>query len=167
MVENAESAAPVEKPGAGTVAAVEKPKAGAVVKPDAEVASRPPVGGKSGHFNPAPGSRRRSRRPAERRQGPFVKYVGPASHREIEPSDWASLVIVPEEGKDPFTKVVWNVKNDKMVETKFFNDDQLDYLLIDDMQPGGGHSFLEVDWVEDENGNVTLDQVVYEEDDEL
>src|SRR5882672_2573968 len=154
MVENAESAAPVEK----STTAVKKPEVGTVAK--APVAT---PGGKVLRSNPAPGSRRRSRTAAQRRQGPFVKYVGPASHREIEPSDWASLAIKPDQDAEPFSKVVWNIKNDKLVETKFFNEDQLDYLLIDDMQPSGGHSFLEVDWVEDADGNVVLDQVVYDE----
>lgn len=157
MVENAESAT-VEKPSA----AVKKPEAGTVAKaPTATPA------GKVLRSNPAPGSRRRrSRTAAQRRQGPFVKYVGPASQRDIEPHDWATLAIVPDDDADPFTKVVWNIKNDKMIETKFFTEDQLDYLLIDDMQPGGGHSFLEVDWVQDADGNTVLDQVVYDDEDE-
>ena len=52
----------------------------------------------------------------------------------------------------------WDPKNDKMIECSAFSDEQLDYLLLDDMQPAGGHSFLEMDY--DANGNLV--QVVEE-----
>jgi hypothetical protein len=39
-----------------------------------------------------------------------------------------------------------------MIPCSEFTDEQLDYLLVDDTQPKGGHSFLEVDY--DDDGNV-------------
>jgi len=99
-----------------------------------------------------PGSARR-RSDKKQRTGPFVKYVGSASERTIQPHDWVSLTIDP--GSAPHT---WNLKNDFILESGEFNDEQLDYLLIDDTQPSGGHSFLEVDY--DDDGNLV--QVVEE-----
>lgn len=143
----------------------ETAKAAGVEKPAATTAAKAPeVTAKAGVLrdNPAPGSRRRVRRGAKRRQGPFVKYVGPASDRRIAPSDWASLPDVGQAPKDkPYDTNVWNLANDKMIESAAFTDAQLDYLLIDDMQPAGGHSFLEVDYNED----GALDQVVYDDED--
>mgnify|MGYP000922524918 FL=1 len=45
-----------------------------------------------------------------------------------------------------------------MIEVSAFSDEQLDYLLLDDTQPGGGQSFLEMDY--DADGNLV--QVVDE-----
>jgi hypothetical protein len=107
-----------------------------------------------------PGVRDRRARRARRneRTGPFVKYVGNASHRVIRESDWGQLGI--KDGKE----VVWEPKNDYMVESKKFSEEQLDYLLIDDMMPSGGHSFVEVDYEEDDEGNRHLVQVIDDED---
>jgi hypothetical protein len=102
--------------------------------------------------NLPPGSRRR-RVEKKRREGPFVKYVGAASQRTISVPDWKSLSIEP--GKAPH---VWDIKNDFILEDSLFSDEQLDYVLIDDLQPNGAHSFLEVDY--DTDGNLV--QVVDE-----
>jgi hypothetical protein len=103
-----------------------------------------------------PGSRRAGANAAHRK-GPFVKYVGEASHRKISAADWASLpgMVAPNGGFQP---TVWEPKNDKMIECAAFSDEQLDYLLLDDNQPSGGHSFLEMDY--DADGNLV--QVVDE-----
>jgi hypothetical protein len=97
-----------------------------------------------------PGVAERKRRVARKtRKGPFVKYVGAASVRVITPTHWNTLGFqdVP---KDGFAQVEWTSKNDYMVESKAFSNEQLDYLLIDDMQAGGrAHSFLEVDYDSD------------------
>jgi hypothetical protein len=93
-----------------------------------------------------PGDRRRRSAKSERK-GPFVKYVGAASDRIVHPHDWVSLSVDP--GNAPHK---WSTDNDYLLESNQFNDEQLDYLLIDDMQPGGGHSFLEVDY--DSEGNL-------------
>lgn len=110
-----------------------------------------------------PGVReRRSRRSRRKeRTGPFVKYVGNASHRVIRASDWGQLGF---EGKEAGNEFLWGPKNDYMIESSKFSDEQLDYMLIDDIQPGGGHAFLEVDFEEDDDGNRQLVQVV--DDDE-
>jgi hypothetical protein len=93
-----------------------------------------------------PGDVRR-RVPRKRRQGPFVKYVGSVSHRMIRPQQWKSLGI---ELKDDTATHVWSVNNEKMIETSQFSDEQLDYLLVDDLQKGTNtHAFLEVDYDED------------------
>lgn len=112
-----------------------------------------------------PGVRERRARRARRqeRQGPFVKYVGDASHRVIRAADWAQLGFEPKSKDAGHQEFLWGPKNDYMVESSKFTDEQLDYLLIDDMMPGGGHSFLEVDWDEDDNGNKVLVQVVDED----
>lgn len=94
-----------------------------------------------------PGDRRR-RVEKKRRTGPFVKYVGSSSDRIIHPHDWKTLTIDPGKGGSN----TWNQGNDYLIETSQFSDEQLDYLLIDDMQPSGGHSFLEVDY--DDDGNL-------------
>jgi len=94
------------------------------------------------------GRRRRVER--KQRQGPFVKYVGAASHRVIRPSDWGSLAFTPKDAKAGHQTFEWSPKNDYLVESDQFTDEQLDYLLIDDVQSGSGaHSFLEVDYDED------------------
>jgi hypothetical protein len=98
--------------------------------------------------------RRRSQKP--KRQGPFVKYVGRASHRVIRPSQWKSLGI---DVKDEGATHTWSVANDKMIESSEFSDEQLDYLLIDDRQSGTNtHAFVEVDF----NDKGQLQQVVPE-----
>lgn len=95
-----------------------------------------------------------------RREGPFVKYVGPVSHRMIRPEQWASLGI---ELKDKTATHVWSVNNDKMIESSEFSDEQLDYLLVDDLQKGTNtHTFLEVDY--DDDGQLV--QVQYEDSSE-
>jgi hypothetical protein len=92
--------------------------------------------------------RRRSKAP--KRTGPFVKYVGNASHRKITPAQWGSLAI---QLKDNRATHIWSVANDKMIESAQFTDEQLDYLLIDDRQPGSNaHAFLEVDY--DDKGQL-------------
>jgi hypothetical protein len=109
-----------------------------------------------------PGSARRSRRVAKkRRTGPFVKYVGHAAQRTISPAEWKTLAHdnVP---KDGYQFNSWDMKNDYIIESDKFTDEQLDYLLIDDVQGNGAHSFLEVDY--DSDGNLA--QVVEDEDDE-
>jgi hypothetical protein len=96
--------------------------------------------------------RRRSKTP--KRQGPFVKYVGRASHRRITPAQWKSLGI---ELKDEGATNTWSIANDKMIESSEFSDEQLDYLLIDDRQSGSTtHAFVEVDY----NDKGQLEQVV-------
>lgn len=105
--------------------------------------------------------KRRVRR--ERRKGPFVKYVGAASHRTITPTEWKATAGVGKDnlGKNPDTTHAWTTKNDYMIESDQFSDAQLDYLLIDDMQIGtGAHSFLEVDY--DDQGQLV--QVLDEEE---
>lgn len=119
-----------------------------------------------------PGSSRRAGKTADKRKGPFVKYVGDASLRVITASDWASLVDVEPKTKRTedkegnatggFSESRWSVlDNERMVEASHFSESQLDYLLIDDMQPGGGHSFLEMDY--DSEG--VLVQVEYSDED--
>lgn len=112
-----------------------------------------------------PGSRRARGVTKARRKGPFVQYVGDASKRTIYPHDWKTLSgvgVEPKSKDEGFNTDTWDVKNDKILEASLFSESQLDYLLIDDMKPGGGHSFLEVDYNED----GVLVQVVYEEDEE-
>jgi hypothetical protein len=91
---------------------------------------------------------RRGRRAAKKgRQGPFVKYVGAASHRIIRPHDWATLAFEPKNKDAGHQTFTWSPQNDYMVESSKFTDEQLDYLLIDDVQHGtNAHSFLEVDY---------------------
>lgn len=96
---------------------------------------------------------RRAQRAA--RKGPFVKYVGAASHRIIRASEWKSLGI---DLKSKDATHEWNHKNDYLIESDQFSDAQLDYLLIDDVVHNGGHSFLEVDF----NDKGQLVQVVDE-----
>lgn len=93
-----------------------------------------------------PGDMRR-RVVKKQRKGPFIKYVGPVSHRIIRPHQWGTLQIPL---KDKEATHIWNVANDKMIEADKFTDEQLDYLLIDDTQPGSGrHNFLAVDYDKD------------------
>ena len=114
-----------------------------------------------GHPTPPGLQERRSRRTRRKeRTGPFVKYVGSASHRVIRPSDWGQLGFKPKDEKVGHMEFLWNPKNDFLIESSKFTDEQLDYLLIDDVMPGGGQSFLEVDYYEDEAGNKVLAQVV-------
>lgn len=104
-----------------------------------------------------PGDVRR-RVPKKQRKGPFVKYVGPVSHRMIRPEQWKSLGIPL---SDDSATHVWSVNNDKMIESSEFTDEQLDYLLVDDLQKGTNtHAFLEVDY--DDDGQLV--QVQYESD---
>lgn len=111
---------------------------------------------------------RRRRSKATQRKGPFVKYVGGASHRVIRAADWGELGFKPKDAtKDnpgQHQEFLWSPQNDYMIESEKFTDEQLDYLLIDDLMPGGGQSFLEVDYEEDENGNRVLVQVVDEDE---
>lgn len=101
--------------------------------------------------------RRRVRK--ERREGPFVKYVGSAAKRDIDPPAWKSLNI---ELKDESATHEWNVANDKMVEANNFTDAQLDYLLIDDLQQGtNAHAFLLMDY-DGDGPDAQLVQAVYE-----
>lgn len=105
----------------------------------------------------APAGSRRAGGTGGKRKGPFVKYVGEASHRKISSSDWASVPgMAPPSGG--YQTNLWEPKNDKMIESAHFSDEQLDYLLLDDTRPEGGHSFLEVDY--DDQGNLV--QVVDE-----
>lgn len=111
-----------------------------------------------------PGLRdRRARRAARKtRKGPFVKYVGAASHRVIRPADWGSLGFTPKDKESGHQTFSWGPKNDYMVESSKFTDEQLDYLLIDDVQQGtNSHSFLEVDY--DDDGQLVQ---VLEDDEE-
>lgn len=101
--------------------------------------------------------RRRVRK--ERRKGPFIKYVGSAAQRDISPSEWRMLHI---ELKDDKATHVWNIANDKMVEADKFNDAQLDYLLVDDLQQGtNAHAFLLMDY-DGDGEDAQLVQAVYE-----
>src|SRR6516164_2008941 len=95
-----------------------------------------------------PGDVRR-RAPKALPQGPFVKYVGDASHRIIRPPQWRALGV---QTKKADATHVWSVANNKMLPVAEFSDEQLDYLLIAATQPRGGHSFLEVDY--DKAGNL-------------
>lgn len=109
-----------------------------------------------------PGDLRR-RGKKEKRKGPFVKYVGAAALRRITPAQWNSLAIdLKKVGDGDDARVVestWSVANDKILEASKFSDDQLDYLLIDDLQQGTNvHAFLLVDY----NENDELIQVTYE-----
>jgi len=98
--------------------------------------------------------RRRTRK--NKRQGPFVKYVGSAAQRRITGPQWRSLGI---DLKDKNAEHVWGIANDKMIEADKFSDAQLDYLLIDDLQQGtNAHAFLLVDY--DEKGQLV--QAEYE-----
>jgi len=107
---------------------------------------------------------RRQRRVARKtRKGPFVKYVGPASHRIIRPYDWATLGFTPKDKDAGHQTFSWSPQNDFMIESNKFTDEQLDYLLIDDVQHGtNAHSFLEVDY--DDDGQLV--QLLDDEDDE-
>lgn len=84
------------------------------------------------------------RRIGERRKGPFIKYVGPAARRVIRPHHWKMKV--DDRVKDAEATHEWSVKNDKLVPMSEFSADQLDYLLNEDFQIGGGHAFLKVDY---------------------
>lgn len=113
------------------------------------------VGGKI--IRKAPEGSRRAGATGAKRTGPFVKYVGEASHRTISAADWASLPgMQPPAGG--YQDNTWEPKNDKMIECSAFSDEQLDYLILDDTQPSGGQSFLEMDY--DADGNLV--QVVDE-----
>lgn len=102
-----------------------------------------------------PGDVRRSGK-SSKRTGPFVKYVGNASHRKITSPQWKSLGI---ELSDEGATHTWSISNDKMIESAEFSDEQLDYLLIDDRMSGSNaHSFVEVDF----NDQGQLQQVVPE-----
>lgn len=77
------------------------------------------------------------------RTGPFVKYVGTAAKRTIAASDWRQLGFTATRGHE------WSEANDYLVESAQFSDEQLDYLLIDDVGPNGQHDFIEADYDED------------------
>lgn len=99
-----------------------------------------------------PGDMRR-RSPRKQRSGPFVKFVGPAAIRRITATDWKTLQIPL---SDDNATHVWSIANDKMIESSKFTDEQLDYLLIDDVQKATNvHNFLEVDY----NSDGQLEQV--------
>jgi hypothetical protein len=105
---------------------------------------------------PKPPGDIRRRAPKPTRKGPFVKYVGDASHRKITPAQWKTLGIGLH---DDVATHTWSVANDKMIESSEFSDEQLDYLLIDDRKAGSNtHAFLEVDY----NESGQLVQVVPE-----
>jgi hypothetical protein len=106
-----------------------------------------------------PGDLRR-RVGVSRRKGPFVKYVGAAAVRRITALQWKSLNINLKKDDDGnVAESVWAIGNEKMLEANRFSDEQLDYLLIDDMQQGTpAHAFLLVDY--DEDGQLV--QAVYE-----
>ena len=96
---------------------------------------------------PRPPGDVRRRVAKKRREGPFVKYVGPVSHRMLRPEQWKSLGIPLE---DDTATHVWSVNNEKMIEASNFTDEQLDYLLVDDLQKGTNtHAFLLVDYDDD------------------
>ena len=63
---------------------------------------------------PQPPGDIRRRKGGPKRTGPFVKYVGQASHRKITPAQWRSLNI-PLEGD--VKEHLWSVGNDKMIES--------------------------------------------------
>lgn len=90
----------------------------------------------------------RRRTPDPRKpNGPFVKYVGIASHRIIRPHHWrAKFGGDDDKMKSPGSTHTWSHKNGKVIPTSEFSDEQLDYLLTEDLQGKGGHSFLEVDY---------------------
>lgn len=142
---------PVNTPGSGGTSSAPEAKANDVLTEDMP---QPP-----GVLTRRAG--RRSNR--KKRKGPFVKFVGQSSQRTITYGDWKSLNIKIK-GEDAENGVrpqhEWDIKNDFLVEVSQFSDEQLDYLLIDDTQPGGGHSFLEVDY-DPETGDLL--QVIYEE----
>lgn len=109
---------------------------------------------------PRPPGDLRRRVARKQRTGPFVKFVGSASHRIIRPEQWGELNVELKNAKATHT---WNVDNDKMIEASEFSDGQLDYMLIDDMQQGiGSHSFLLVDY--DDSDPPQLVQVVEDQE---
>jgi len=61
--------------------------------------------------NKPPGDVRR-RAPKKVVKGPFVKYVGDASHRIIRPPQWKQLGV---QLKDEGATHVWSVANNKMI----------------------------------------------------
>lgn len=75
-------------------------------------------------------------------KGPFVKYVGDATQRIITPAHWGQRH--PDLTSE--TTHVWDMKNKFAIPVSEFSEGQLDYLLIDDLQANGGHSFLEMDY---------------------
>lgn len=90
---------------------------------------------------PKPPQRRVPKRGPQK--GPYVKYVGDASDRIIRAAQWQTLDIPL---KDERATHTWNKDNEKMIPVSAFTDEQLDYLLVDDKQVKGHHSFLEVDY---------------------
>jgi hypothetical protein len=94
------------------------------------------------HLNANVAVNRRAADP-EKAKGPFVKYVGIASKRLIRSDHWRSKGI---DLKDSSASHTWDIKNKHMIPTSEFSNEQLDYLLVDDLQAKGGHSFLEVDY---------------------
>lgn len=102
----------------------------------------------------APLARSQQRRApgADLPKGPFIKYVGPCVKRIIRPHQWVMRFGSAEPLKNPGSTHEWSPKNRKLVAASEFSDAQLDYLLIDDMQARGGHSFVVVDY--DANGNL-------------
>jgi hypothetical protein len=79
-----------------------------------------------------------------RPEGPFVKYVGTGTNRLIQPHHWKQKL--QDKVHDPDATHDWNVDNNFCIPVKEFSDHQLDYLLVDDRQDNGAHSFLEVDY---------------------
>jgi hypothetical protein len=104
---------------------------------------------------PAVKERQQRRVAREQRKGPFVKYVGAASHRRIHGHHWKTLAIEctktkTDDGVETVDGHEWSAKNDFMIESSKFTDAQLDYLLIDDTSKAtGAHEFLEVDYDKD------------------
>lgn len=111
---------------------------------------RSQVTGQTAQIAPPPDAivpRRRVQGSDRRQDGPFVQYVGEASHRIIRPHQWkATKGVGPDNLKNPNATHTWSHKNEKVIPSSEFSDHQLDYLLCDDMQPRGGHSFVEVNY---------------------
>ena len=85
--------------------------------------------------------------------GPFVQYVGQASHRRIRGHQWdRHFKGDKSRQKEEGATHTWSIANKKLIPCSEFTDHQLDYLLCDDMQRRGGHSFLKVNY--DEEGNL-------------
>lgn len=92
--------------------------------------------------------RRLAETPKEARKGPYVKFVGQASHRIIRPHHWRQK-FPTDKLKNPNATHKWNPGNGLMIPVKEFSESQLRYLLEEDTQKRGGHSFLLMDYNRD------------------